>query len=84
MIELTRLNGHRLVINCELIKYAEAAPDTTLSLVTGEKLIVLESCDQVIERILTYRAGVLRSAWPEAASALNAKSATTLLHAHEE
>jgi flagellar protein FlbD len=84
MIDLTRLNGNRLVINCDLIKYAEAAPDTTLSLVTGEKLLVRESCDEVIARILTYRASVLASAWPEAASALNAKSAATLLHAHEE
>ncbi len=84
MIDLTRLNGHRLVINCDLIKYAEAAPDTTLSLVTGEKLIVLETCDQVIERILAFRAGVLAQAWPDALSALNAKSAATLSHAHEE
>ncbi len=84
MIDLTRLNGHRLVINCDLIKYAEAAPDTTLSLVTGEKLLVLESCDEVITRILAFRANVLAQAWPDALSALNAKSAATLLHAHEE
>jgi flagellar protein FlbD len=79
MIDLTRLNGHRMVVNCDLIKYAEAAPDTTLSLVTGDKLIVLESCDQVIERVLAWRAAVLASAWPEAASALNARAAATLL-----
>ena len=30
MIELTRLNGSHLTINCDLIKYAEAAPDTVL------------------------------------------------------
>jgi flagellar protein FlbD len=55
MIELTRLNGSRLAINCDLIKYAEAAPDTVLT--------------------LDYRAAVLRKAWPEAESALSAKSA---------
>ena len=44
MIELTRLNGSRLAVNCDLIKYAEAAPDTMLTLVTGEKLVVLEPC----------------------------------------
>jgi flagellar protein FlbD len=75
MIDLTRLNGHRMVVNCDLIKFAEATPDTTLSLVTGEKLIVLESCDQLIERILIYRSQVLARAWPEAASAISAKSA---------
>jgi len=79
MIDLTRLNGHRMVVNCDLIKFAEAAPDTTISLVTGEKLIVLESCDQLIERILIYRSEVLTRAWPEAASAISAKSVRNVL-----
>jgi len=75
MIELTRLNGSPLAINCDLIKYAEAAPDTVLTLITGEKLVVLEPCSEVSRRTLDYRADVLRKAWPEADSALNAKSA---------
>jgi flagellar protein FlbD len=75
MIELTRLNGSPLAVNCDLIKYAEAAPDTVLTLITGEKLVVLEPCGEVSQRTLAYRAAVLRQAWPEAGSALNAKSA---------
>lgn len=75
MIDLTRLNGHRILVNCDLIKFMEATPDTTLSLVTGEKLIVCESPDEVMERILAYRSAVLRSAWPEASVALSAKTA---------
>jgi flagellar protein FlbD len=75
MIELTRLNGSHLAINCDLIKYAEAAQDTVLTLITGEKLVVLEPCGEVTQRTLDYRAAVLRKAWPEAASALIAKSA---------
>ena len=75
MIELTRLNGSHLAINCDLIKYAEAAPDTVLTLITGEKLVVLESCNEVTQRTLDYRAAVLKKAWPEGASALIAKSA---------
>ena len=75
MIDLTRLNGHRIVVNCDLIKLAEASPDTTLTLITGDKLIVLESCDEVMDRILTYRATILSRAWPSAAGALHAKSA---------
>lgn len=74
MIELTRLNGSRLSINCDLIKYAESAPDTVLTLVTGEKLVVLEPRSEVMRRALDYRASVLRAAWPEAASALGACS----------
>ncbi|NYF81057.1 flagellar FlbD family protein [Granulicella arctica] len=75
MIELTRLNGNGLIVNCDLIKYAEAAPDTVLTLVTGEKLVVLETCAQVYELSLRYRAEVLRGAWPEASIPLSAKSA---------
>ena len=75
MIDLTRLNGHRLTINCDLIKHAEAAPDTVLTLITGEKLVVLESCDEVVYRTLEYRARTLRAAWPDAAVMLNAKAA---------
>lgn len=75
MIELTRLNGSRLVINCDLIKYAESAPDTVLTLITGEKLVVLEPSNEVSRRTLEYRARVLAAAWPEAAASLNAKSA---------
>jgi flagellar protein FlbD len=79
MIDLTRLNGHRLVLNCDLIKFAEAAPDTTITLVTGEKIIVRESCDDLIARILLYRSLVLRGTWPDAAQAFNAKAAHDLL-----
>jgi flagellar protein FlbD len=75
MIELTRLNGSPLAVNCDLIKYAEAAPDTVLTLITGEKLIVLEPCREVSERTLEYRSAVLRKAWPEAAPAVIARSA---------
>src|SRR5215471_10654918 len=72
MIELTRLNGSRLSINCDLIKHAESAPDTVLTLVTGEKLVVLEARSEVTRRTLDYRASILRAAWPDAASALSA------------
>jgi flagellar protein FlbD len=40
MIQLTRLNHHPLLINCDLIKLIENAPDTVLTLVTGEKIVV--------------------------------------------
>ena len=79
MIELTRLNGSRLCINCDLIKYAESAPDTVLTLVTGEKLVVLEPRTEVLKRTLDYRAAILRIAWPEAASALAATAARSMM-----
>src|ERR1700677_776746 len=59
MIELTRLNGISIVLNSDLIKTAEASPDTMLTLINGEKIIVRESCEEVTERVLGYRAQLL-------------------------
>jgi len=70
MIELTRLNGQSFRVNCDLIKSSEASPDTVLTLVTGEKLVVEQTPEQVSEAILRYRAQVLRAAWPDAATGL--------------
>ncbi len=56
MIELTRLNGRPMVVNSDLIKTAEASPDTMLTLINGEKLIVREGIAEVVEKILAYRA----------------------------
>jgi flagellar protein FlbD len=59
MIELTRLNGSSMVLNSDLIKIAEASPDTMLTLINGEKLIVREDLDEVVERVSAYRARLL-------------------------
>jgi flagellar protein FlbD len=59
MIELTRLNGTPMVLNSDLIKTAEASPDTMLTLINGEKLIVREDCAEIMERIIAYRARLL-------------------------
>jgi flagellar protein FlbD len=61
VIQLTRLNGNSLTVNCDLIKYAEASPDTMLTLVTGEKIVVRESCEEVTARAIQFRAQVLSS-----------------------
>ena len=61
MIEVTRLNGNPMLLNSDLVKTAEASPDTMLTLITGEKLIVRETCLEVLERVLEYRAKLLAS-----------------------
>jgi flagellar protein FlbD len=55
MIRLTRLNNRPLVVNSELIKFIENAPDTVITLVTGEKIVVLETAEEVMARIVEYR-----------------------------
>lgn len=59
MIEVTRLNGRPMLLNSDLIKTAESSPDTMLTLIGGEKLIVRESCEEVMAQILNYRARLL-------------------------
>jgi len=65
MVELTRLNGTAIIVNSDLIKTAEASPDTMLTLINGEKLIVRESPGVVIDRVVAYRARLLSRALHE-------------------
>jgi len=55
MIQLTRLNGQPLLLNSDLIKLIENAPDTVITLVNGEKVIVSETAAQIIERVVEFR-----------------------------
>ena len=59
MIPLTRLNGLPLVINSDLIKLIENTPDTVISLVNGEKIVVRETSEQILEKIVQFRRRVL-------------------------
>jgi len=55
MIRLTRLNGTDIVINLDLIKFIEATPDTMISLSTGDKIIVREPVDEVVEQAIQFK-----------------------------
>jgi len=55
MIKVTRLDGTELVINAELIEFVESMPDTIVSLVTGKKIMVRESPNEVVHRVTEYR-----------------------------
>lgn len=59
MIQLTRLNNKPLMVNSDLIKFVEQAPDTLVTLITGEKIVVLEKPNEVLERIRQFRRSVL-------------------------
>ncbi len=55
MIKVTRLNGNELVINADLIEFVEALPDTIISLVTGKKIMVQETADDIIGRVTEFK-----------------------------
>ena len=59
MIELTRLNQKPLTVNSDLIKFVENTPDTVITLVSGEKFVVLESAEIIVERVVEFRRRLL-------------------------
>jgi flagellar protein FlbD len=58
MIYLTRLNRVPLIVNSDLIEHIEVTPDTMVVLTSGEKYLVLEVPDEVIDRIIKFRRAV--------------------------
>ncbi|MBO3664596.1 flagellar FlbD family protein [Microbacterium stercoris] len=62
MIVVTRLNRARFAVNPDLIERIHESPDTTLVMVDGATLIVLESMDEIVDRIVSFRARVLQTA----------------------
>ena len=59
MIEVTKLNGKKLIINAELIETIEETPDTVISFVTGKKIIVKESRQEVKNLVILYKKDLL-------------------------
>jgi flagellar protein FlbD len=54
MIRLTRLNGRAFVLNAEQIKTVEQTPDTMITLLRGDQLLVRESLEEVVKRAIEF------------------------------
>lgn len=57
MIKITKFNTNdkELVLNAELIETIEETPDTVITLLNGKKLIVEESMDDIVRKVMDYR-----------------------------
>ncbi|MFC1732795.1 flagellar FlbD family protein [candidate division KSB1 bacterium] len=55
MIEITRINQKKMVINAELIEFIESTPDTIITTTTGKKIIVADETDEVVKKVIEYR-----------------------------
>jgi len=55
MIKLSRLDGEPFVLNADLIRYVERRPDTFITLTSGERIVVRESLDEVVDRAVRYQ-----------------------------
>jgi flagellar protein FlbD len=67
MIPVTRLDGSTLIVNDDQIAWIDTHPDTVIAMMNGEKLMVRESADELVERARQFRRtlttqGVLRLA----------------------
>jgi flagellar protein FlbD len=58
MIRLTRINHVPLVLNADLIEHVEITPDTVIAMTSGQKFMVLESADEVIDRVIQFRRSI--------------------------
>ena len=54
MITVTRRDRRVVVINAELVKMIEAAPDTNITLINGATIILRETVDEVVTRAVDY------------------------------
>ena len=59
MIQLTRLNHVPLIVNSDLIEHVEVTPDTVIALTTGQKFMVLESAEDVVDRVIQFRRAIM-------------------------
>lgn len=55
MITVTRLDGRVVVLNADLIKMLESTPDTIITLINGDSLIVRDSVEEVVRRAIDYQ-----------------------------
>jgi flagellar protein FlbD len=55
MIKVTRLNHSALILNSDLIEHIEITPDTVITLTSGQKFMVLESAQEIVEEVIAFR-----------------------------
>ena len=55
MIEVRRLNDQTIIVNADYIEFLESTPDTIISLTTGKKMVVKDTVDEVIQKVIQYR-----------------------------
>ena len=54
MIFLTRLNKTSVVVNAEMIKMIESTPDTLITMINGDTMMIRETVDDVVEKAIEY------------------------------
>ena len=58
MIKVTKINDRDIIVNCDLIELIESTPDTTLTTTTGKKILVRDTVDEVLNKVVAYKGRV--------------------------
>jgi len=58
MLRLTRLNNQPVAINPDHIAWVDSSPDTTLCLLGGDKILVRESLDELVDQVVAFRRAI--------------------------
>ena len=58
MIEVTKMDSRKMLLNEEVIETIEETPDTVVRLTTGSKYIVKENKQEILNKIMAYKAGI--------------------------
>lgn len=64
MIAVTRLDGTPMLLNVDLIESIEQTPDTMISVAGGAKLLVRETPDELVERVIEFKRAITRGDYP--------------------
>jgi len=55
MILVTRINDRDVLVNCDHIEMIEEAPDTTITTTTGKKVIVRDTVEEIVTKVIAYK-----------------------------
>lgn len=58
MIVVKKINGQEIIVNCELIETIEFSPHAVMLLSTGEKIIVDETREAILEKVIEYKRAI--------------------------
>ncbi|CEP68905.1 Flagellar [Moorella glycerini] len=62
MIKVTTLDRREIILNAELIERLESVPETVITLTSGKKVLVTQTVDEIIARVIAYRRQILQQA----------------------
>jgi len=61
MVELTKLDGRKIFLNTDNVKYLEQAPHTIIHMINGDTILVQESPGEIAELLIGFKTKILHT-----------------------